>query len=92
MFKMRIVRPNYKAHVGLFFTYAGQQFKVVRIGANGNLYFAWWDGKLKKVLTTDMTDPGQEPHIFSRAVADERYEIINKRLVHPAEFRDFTLF
>lgn len=93
MFKMRIVRPQYRPEVGLFFTYGGQQFKVIRIHAmTGNLYFAWWDGKLGKVLTTDMEDPGMTQESFSMAIHTGKYEVINKRIVHPSDLREFSLF
>ena len=93
MFKLKIVKPKIHAKVGMFFTYGGQQFKVVRVHAvTGNLYFAWWDGKLGQVVTNNMDEGGYEPDVFAKAIYDGTYVIIDRLMTHPKEFREFELF
>lgn len=83
------MKRRYTPEIGLYFTYGGSVFKLVRI-RDRFLYFAWYDNKLSKVLTTPLEWEGMSLDYWSEAVLGGRYNICNKTLA-VKELREFKL-
>jgi len=79
------------AHVGLYFEYGAQQYKIIRVSPTGNYFFAWYSEQQLRVMTSELKYPGQSPEIFNSNVSNGNYRVINEKIIKHKELIDFKL-